>query len=75
MMIVVAMEVIFSIFEILVGILKGMSFLSGVIFGVLNVIISGYLFIVLYSLFDVFRKEYERGNTANVHYQAPMEKV
>jgi len=44
-----------------------------VVSGIVNVIICGYCFVVLYSVFRVFKDEYERGMTAQ--YRQPITKA
>lgn len=67
MMILMAIATVCSFLNVL-------SFTAqGVISGLLYGVIDGYLFVVLYSLYAMFKTEYERGFSAQ--YQAPGAKV
>lgn len=46
---------------------------DGIVGGIVNGIINAYIFVVLYSLYDLLRQEAERG--ANRQYQQPAYKV
>lgn len=47
---------------------------DGIVGGIISGLFYGYIFIVLYSLFDMFRTESERGYNAQ-YQQAPMGKA
>jgi len=61
----------------IVTVLSALSILSftsqAIMSGVVNTIFYGYCFVVLYSVFSVFKEEYERGMTAQ--YRQPIAKA
>lgn len=67
MMVLLGVMTVLSFFQVLSFSLQGI--LSGCAYG----LFYGYLFVVVYSLYDVLREEYERGFT--VQYHAPGAKI
>lgn len=63
MMILTAIAAVFSLLQILSFTAKGFSS------GLTGVLFNGYQFVVLYSLYDMFRQEQARGGKAT--YVAP----
>jgi TM2 domain-containing membrane protein YozV len=67
------MMIVFAILAVM-SILGTLSFtVEGIVSGIVYGVIYGYFFVVLYSLYDQFRKEYERGY--NPQHMQPMYKA